>query len=83
MAEKLLKQTVWSVTGPLADLQKSADESYILESLVGVEVSEKGLLGMATFLHVFHVVTQKSDVELLHRTGVVRGVSLTVYSSPE
>lgn len=48
-----------------------------------MEVREKGLLGMVTFLHVFHVVVQKSDVELLHRIGVVRGVLSTVYSLPE
>jgi hypothetical protein len=42
-----------------------------------------GLYVMVTSLHVFHVVAQKSLVELLHRMGVLRGVVSTVYSSPE
>jgi hypothetical protein len=46
-------------------------------------VLEKGLFVIATSLHVFHVVEQKSLVELLHKMGVVRGALSTVYSSPE
>lgn len=83
VAETPLKQTVWLVTGPPADLQKLAGEWYKSESLVGEEVLEKGLFVMATSLHVSHVEVQNSCGELLHRIGVVRGVLSTVYSSPE
>ena len=83
VAELPFRQTVWSVTGPPADLQKVASEWYKSDSLVGEVVFEKGLYEIATSLHLSHVSLQKSLGELLHSMGVVRGVLSMVYSSPE